>query len=273
MSLSDRFVEGIKNINKVFLIVLIPIVLDVFQLLLYQHIFKTSYIPASRSFIIKVGFIPVPPEASYLLEDFPSVLLKYNANGSTGIINELSLFNILLTVTYLLISSFISSGYLSVVSEAGKGKVRIRDFFILGNKLWFKFFILGVFYIVPIALILYRKEFIILEFVWMVFVYVPYSLTVDNKGIIESFKRALHILVYNLGATIKLALFLGVIFSLLGIVVLPLASQGLSGIIMDIAIISYLGTVANKVVLEVYRDLSNASSRTEVLSPQDSSNI
>jgi len=256
MSLGNMFSSGIKFINKLLWIILIPIALDLWQLFAHQYFFKTDYSPIKRLFSLKVGIISSPPSINFILEDFPPVLFQYNSNGLKGIIHEVSLFNVFFMLTIILITSFIHSGYLSVLGVKAEGKISIKDFFIMGNRNWFKFFILHLIQYIPVILILFAKEFIVLGFIFVLFFYVQYSIVVDAGKISENFIKGMSFLFSNLGLTIKMALYFGFIFSLLSILIYLLTSFSTIGIVLDIIIIAYFGAAVNRAVLQIYTEKS-----------------
>ena len=130
MSISEKFREGCRFIrNKILWIILIPIVIDLANLLFWQKVYHAAYYPIKKLFMIKFGFIGAPPSVNFILEDFPSFLFKYDSNGVSGIINRLSLFNVALFITVMLIRSFLNSGYMSIVGTNYVEEVRIADFF------------------------------------------------------------------------------------------------------------------------------------------------
>lgn len=254
MSLGEMFSSSRKFINKFFWIILIPIALDLCQLFAHEYFFKAEYIPIKRLFSIKLGIISSPPSVNFILEDFPPVLFQYNNNGLKGIIHEVSLFNVFFMLSITLITSFIQSGYLSVLGIEEEGKISIKDFFTMGNKNWFKFFVIQLVQYIPVILILYAREFIVLGFLFILFFYVQYSIVVDKGKISDNFLKGMSFLFSNLGLTIKMALYFGFIFSLLSILVYILTSFSTVGIIIDIIIIAYFGAVVNKTVLKVYTE-------------------
>jgi len=227
MPLGEMFSSGRKFINKLLWIILIPIALDLWQLFAYEYFFKTSYFPIKRLFSLKVRLISSPPSVNFILEDFPSVLVQYN-----------------------------NSGYLSILGGKADSNISIKDFFILGNKNWFKFFILHLIQYIPVILILFAKEFIVLGFVFILFFYVQYSIIVDQGKISDNFLSGMLFLFSNLGLTIKMALYFGLIFSLLSIFIYALTSFSTIGIIIDIIIIAYFGAAVNRTVLQVYTEKS-----------------
>ncbi|KOA18847.1 hypothetical protein CLHOM_27860 [Clostridium homopropionicum DSM 5847] len=256
MPLGDMFSSGRKFINKFLWIILIPIALDLWQLFAHEYFFKTNYIPIKRLFSLKLGIISSPPSVNFILEDFPPVLLQYNSNGLKGIIYEVSLFNVFFMITIILITSFINSGYLSVLGGKEEGKIFIKDFFIMGNKNWFKFFVLHLIQYIPVILILFAKEFMVLGLLFILFFYVQYSIVIDEGRISENFIKGMSFLSNNLRLTIKMALYFGFIFSLLSILVYVLTSFSTVGIVLDIIIVAYFGAVVNRAILQVYTEKS-----------------
>ncbi|MFL0266636.1 hypothetical protein [Candidatus Clostridium radicumherbarum] len=253
MSISERFSNGCRFIaEKILWIIIIPIALDLTNLLSWEKIYHTAYNPLQKIFMIKLGFIGAPPSVNYLLEDFPAPLFKYDSSGFSGILNRFGIFNVSFFITVILILSFLHSGYMSIVGSDSEEKASRRDFFIKGNKNWHKFFLLDCIIWFPLLLMVFNKNFILLSFVSVIFVYVQYSFVKDEVGIKENFKLGIKFLFNNLGLTVKLAIYLGLIFSLLSLIIFPLTRLGNVGVIIDIVICAYLGTGANRLVLEVY---------------------
>jgi hypothetical protein len=252
MNISERFSDGFKFITERLWIIFIPILLDLANLFSWKKVYHTVYIPAEKMFMIKLGFIGAPPSVNFMLEDFPSTLLKYDNNGLSGIINKFSLFNAALFLTVMLVTSFLNSGYMSIIGTSYKEKVSIGDFFVKGNKKWAKFFLLDIITWFPIILTIYDRDFTFLSYVNIIFVYVKYSFVTDEVSILKNFKLGIAFLINNLVLTIKMALYFGLSFSLLSLVVLQLARLGTVGIIIDIIICAYVGAVTNKAVLEIY---------------------
>lgn len=254
MRISERFRESFRFITyKILWIILFPILLDLVSLFIWEKIFHTMYNPAEKLFLIKLGFIGAPPSVQFLLEDFPSPLLKYDSSGMTGIINGLTLFNVALLITIMLIISFINSGYMSIIGTSSSEKIKVREFFIKGNKRWHKFFILGCLSWIPMLITIFNRDFMFLSFISVIFVYVKYSFVIDEVGILENFKLGILFLFKNFGLTIKMALYFGLIFSLISLVVLPIARFGNIGVVIDIVICAYLGACVNRAVMDIYR--------------------
>lgn len=253
MSISEKFREGCRFIrNKILWIIFIPIVIDLANLLCWQKVYHAVYYPIQKLFMIKFGFIGAPPSVNFILEDFPTALFKYDSNGVSGIINRLSLFNVALFITVMLIVSFLNSGYMSIVGTNHVEKVRIADFFIKGNRKWHKFFLLECITWLPITLMVINKNFMFFSFVSVIFVYVKYSFIVDEASILENFRLGIVFLFNNLGLTMQMALYFGVIFSLISLVAFLMLNLGSIGIIIDIVICAYFGAGTNRAVLEIY---------------------
>ncbi|QAA32454.1 hypothetical protein [Clostridium manihotivorum] len=253
MNISERFRSGLKFITgKALWIISIPILLDLTNLFMKEKLYHSVYKPAEKIFLFKIGFISAPPSVAYLLEDFPTTLLKYDSNGLTGIISRISLFNVALTITILLILSFISSGYMSVLGTSLEEKVRIKDFFVKGNKNWHKFFLLNLICFVPLILIALNEVFIVLAFINVIFVYVPYSFAVDDVKFLQHLKLGIRFLFINLALSIKMAIYFGLIFSFFSVFTCVFARMGTIGVIVDIIFVSYLGACTNRAILEIY---------------------
>ena len=262
MAVTEKLYEQFKAIHKVIWIILLPVILDIKELSLFERIFKSEYMPVAKLFNVKLGFISAPPSIRYFLEDFPSLIFQYNSSAFRGVINQINLTNLLLLLAVLLVTSFLDSGYLAVISQAGHKKVTFKDFLREGNKLWFKFFILNLLGVIPILLILIKKElgYGYFGLVFLPLVYVQYSIVVDDVSLIDNFKLGIGFLFENLGLTIKMAFTFGVFFSLVGIGIYPLASMGFKGIVLGAIITAYFGAVINKAVLEIYREVSEKRS-------------
>ncbi|AKL95925.1 hypothetical protein CACET_c24800 [Clostridium aceticum] len=254
MKLDGKFQGGFNYINKNLWIILIPIILDVVTLLTYQQIYRMEYIPIRQIFTFKIGIISAPPSVQFILEDFPSLILQYNHSGFRGIINELTLFNVLLAGTLLLLISFIQGGYLGILSGISAKDVRVKDFFVLGNRLWLKFFLLQTLLMYPIFLMLVSRGFIYLTIINVIFFYVKYVIVVDEGTLLENFRTGVAFFWDHIGLSIKMAFYFGFIFSLLSIVIYPAAAGGLVGMVFAITLTAYFGAIVNKAVLEVYRE-------------------
>jgi hypothetical protein len=258
MAITEKLMEQFKAIHKVIWIILLPVILDIGELSLFERIFKSEYEPVSKLFNLKIGFISAPPSVRYILEDFPSLIFQYNSSAFRGVINQINLTNLLLILSVLLVTSFLDSGYLAVISQAGYKRVTFKDFLRDGNKLWFKFFILTLLGVIPMLLVLIKKElgYGYFGLVYVLLVYVKYSIVVDDVSLINNFKLGISFLFENLGLTIKMAFSFGVFFSLVGICIYPLAAMGSKGIVLGAIITAYFGAVINKAVLEIYREIS-----------------
>ncbi|KNF09396.1 hypothetical protein CLPU_3c01740 [Gottschalkia purinilytica] len=260
MRLTDKLIESIKSLNKSLWIIIVPILLDLHKFFLYNKIFNTTYTPTSKLFLIKIGIVSIPPSIKFIFEDLPSYLFEYNNMKLSGVVNSFSLFNVSLLILVTLILSFINGGYLSIVNKLNKEKSSIKDFFILGNKVWFKFFIVDIISIIPIALFIMNRDFaflsVIFAVIFLLLFYLKYSFVADNLSFIDHCKKSILVLSNNLKMTLKVIFFPSVIFSVLSIPIYLLLRLGTIGIIFDIIIFSYMGTVVNKVVLDVYKNIS-----------------
>jgi len=107
-------------------------------------------------------------------------------------------------------------------------------------------------------LVLIKKElgYGYFSLVFLPLVYVKYSIVVDDVSLIDNFKHGITFLFKNFGLTIKMAFSFGVLFSIVGICIHPLATMGFNGIVIGAIITAYFGTVTNKAVLEIYREIS-----------------
>ncbi len=274
MAITEKLMEQFKAIHKVIWIILLPVILDIGELSLFERIFKCKYEPVAKLFNLKIGFISAPPSIRYMLEDFPSLIYQYNSSAFRGVINQIDLTNLLLLLSVLLVTSFLDSGYLAVISQAGHKRVTFKDFLRDGNKSWFKFFILSLLGVVPILLVLINKElgYGYFGLVFLPLVYVKYSMVVDDVSLIDNFKLGISFLFENLRLTIKMAFSFGICFSLVGICIYPLATLGFQGIVLGAIITAYFGAVINKAVLEIYREISGKRSETIKSFPADTEN-
>jgi hypothetical protein len=259
MNINEKLSEGYNFINKTLWIIAFPILLDLVELLSYNKLFHTVYVPAKKLFSIKIGLISQPPSVKYILEDFPSAFFQYNNNILTGIFTKVSLFNVLFIITASLIISFLESGYMSVIGCADD-EINIKKFFIEGNKNWFKFYIFDCIMYIPLLLMLINYSFIFLSFVMIIFSFVKYSIVVDEGNILDNYKIGIEFFFCNLGWIIKIALYFGVLFSMLSMVIYAIAGLGTGGVVIDIFIFAYLGAGVNKMLLEGYREIRNSKS-------------
>ncbi|WP_088186857.1 hypothetical protein [Desulfosporosinus sp. FKA] len=261
MAITEKLGEQFNAIHKVIWIILLPVILDIGELYLYERIFHWEYMPVIKQFSLKLGFISAPPSLRYILEDFPSLIFQYNTGTFRGVITQINLANMLLLLSVVLVTSFLDSGYLAVISQAGRKRVTCKDFFIEGNRLWFKFFILALLKVIPILLALIKKELAYFSLVTVVFVYVQYSIVVDNVSLKDNFKLGISFLFNNLGLSFRMGFSFGFLFSLVGICMCFLTRAGFNGIVLGSMITGYFGAVMNKAVLEIYREVSEKQSK------------
>ncbi|MGE5629057.1 MAG: hypothetical protein ACM3X7_13285 [Solirubrobacterales bacterium] len=255
MSITEKFKECCRFIkNKMLWVILIPALMDIANLLIWERMFHKVYIPAEQIISFKIGVTGTPPSINYLLQDFPSVLIKNDANVFSGIFTRLNLYNISLLLSIILISSFLVSGYMGTISLNSLEKSGLRKFFIDGNKRWHKFFIMNLITTISICLILINRDYMFIYFAFVIFFYVPYSFVADNVGVIQNFKLGISFLFNHLGITVRMALVVGIIFSFLSFFAFIVVKIGTLGIIIDILIFSFLGAAVNRMVYEVYTD-------------------
>ena len=141
MNLKGILKESIKSINKSIWIILIPCIIDIINLISYEKIFNTKYIPASDMISFKMGIISAPPSVKHMVKNFPSPLLECKNGVFIGIINELTLFNILLFLTFVCLMSFIQAGYLGSINNIKNENCCLKDFIYFANKFWYRLFL------------------------------------------------------------------------------------------------------------------------------------
>lgn len=257
MKLFNMLIEGYRKIIKIIWIALIPIGINLVSYMLYINSFNLSYRGVDKSFVLKLGIMQAPPSVKFILEDFPTLLYSYNSEyGMTGIASELNMFNCFLLLTIILIQSFLTSGYMGCIERAGIERVTPISFFTLGNKNWFKYFVLSLVYHVPMLLCLTGIMPRGLLFFLVFTMFIEYTIVVDNLPIKQTFSKGLRIFVNNIILVIKMAVCYGLIFSLTSIILLPLSRSGVMGIIIVITVVNILGIGVNKAVLEIYRKIS-----------------
>ena len=257
MRLGEKLEDGFDFLIKTLWIVLIPIILDISNLLVFQQTFKTKYIPLQNTVFYRLGIISAPPSFRFIQQDFPRALLDFDLTlGLRGVINELTSFNILLGITVLLISSFLHSGYLGVLSKREGELVSVRDFFICGNSRWLKFFIFKVVLIIPIILYFLDRSLGFMILFNVIYFYVPYVIVVEERNIVDSFIRGIAFLFNHFWLSIKMAFYFGLIISLAGMLFFVTQEMGIPKIIVGIPLTAYLGVAVNKAVLEIYREVS-----------------
>ncbi|MGY0374711.1 hypothetical protein [Clostridium sp. JNZ J1-5] len=258
MDLTYNLKYGFKLVKKFWWLIFVPTLLDFTPLLISENLLEMNYNPSlNKLFVVKFGTISAPPSISYILEDFPKLFLNLNINvGLSRLISSINLYNIFLILSFILITSFLLSGYLACIEKCNLEKITFKDFFILGNKYWIKFFILSVINQLVIILVYIHIGFIIVLFLLSILYYVKYSIVVDNCSLIGSFKNGINIFIENLGTTIKLALYYGFIFSFISLFIFQLIKTGNIGVILSIIIVNFFGMAINASVLQIYRELS-----------------
>ncbi|WP_105619333.1 hypothetical protein [Vallitalea okinawensis] len=267
ISLTEVFNKSLKK--NILILALIPFIQNTTHLLLYQWIYDIPYIPTSNLFTIKLGWISAPPEASYLYEQFPSIFYN-NHNGHVQTIFQLDIaLTIGIILLSILITSFIRSFYLCYLRAANIDNINLPKIFDEAYSRWFKFFLLELiimsgFYISALteALGLYLFVYIPLAFA---FCYIHYGLVLDRPmSLKDHLGSAYTVLKNNFMLTIKLGLFIGLLFSLTTPIIYILGHMDTIGIIGGIIIISILGVYANMTVLKVYDKLRKESDQESV---------
>lgn len=262
MNLSDRLRDAFQYTSKNLLLALIPILMDIITYFVYITVTGLDYSLQGQAFVLKFGIISAPPSVGFLLDNFPSILPKFNTNfGEIGLLNEITLFNIFVSICYILFISYMTSCYMNYLEKINRVKLNIIDFFKEGNANWFSYFILGLLNFVVLILCKIDSVFSLLLLPLILLYYVQYSIVIDNGySVLDNFITGVRVLLSNLGATIKMAICFGPLISLCGIIVFPVLSTGKLGMIIAISLVDFIGVIVNKAVLESYREFSSNAS-------------
>lgn len=252
MSIGDKYFESMKKLRKYLWLILIPVGMDMFNLILNEYIYKIKYTPVNRFITLKIGLIDTPPSVRFLLEDFPSPLFSFKNNMISGMLTRIDIFTITLIITIMLLTSYLKGIYLVSLKKIGEEKFSMKEFFMIDNHIWGKLFAYKIITAIPIILMMKDRSFILLTFILIFFVYVEYSIVLDNVSLLRNFQRGIGFLFNNFGLTVKIAFFVGLIYSLLSVVVYPIATIGNAGVLLDAVIMSYFGIGINKTVVEIY---------------------
>jgi len=257
MDLNEKLSFAYKEINRKMLIILIPIILDIINYYSYLSILKNNYSPPNKFFLFKFGVISAPPSINYILENFPSVFFNFNTSyGNTGLLCRITYFTFLVSILYTLIAAFVKSFYMSYLEKLPEEKPTLIALLIEGNKNWPKYFILSMLNTTVILLSFNSSEFLFLFLPLILLYYVQYSIVVDKELTFkENLSKSINVLLGNLKTSLIMAIWYGVLLSLLSFFIFPLCHRGTGGIIISIVLLSYFGTVINKAVLEVYRGI------------------
>ncbi|WP_315120358.1 hypothetical protein [uncultured Clostridium sp.] len=254
MSVSNKYSESLGKLNKCIWVILIPILLDSLDLMFNWLIYKIKYIPTPNIFKIKIGLMHTPASVRFLLEDFPTSIFSLKNNMVSGLLTNIDLFTICLAITVFLVISYFTGVYLVTLSKIGEEDFSLKEVFMLDNRIWRKLFLYRLITIIPIILFMIDRTFLVTAFILIFFVYVEYSIILDKGSILTNLKKGVNFLLNNIGLTIKIAFYCGLIFSLLSVIVFPIANLGIFGIIVDIIIMAYFGTAFNKTIMEIYRN-------------------
>lgn len=261
MNLKSKLVNGYKEALKTVWILVIPVLIDLSGFFVNSNLLKRQYHGINDIFTIKLGVISAPPSVQYILENFPTILYSYNTKyGVSGIITEMNLFNLFISLSVISIISFLKSGYMGCIEKSGRDKVALLDLFVLGNKNWFKYFVLMLIYNIPMFFLFFTDKIpgllFVMFFVFVAIYYVQYSIVVDDISLRENFSKGTSVLFDNFGLTVKMAIIYGLALSPVSILIFPLSRIGTPGIGISIIIVSILGLGVNKAVIEIYRELS-----------------
>jgi len=244
-------------LNKLWWAILIPIVLDIQYLFSYLFLFKTDYIGNADIFQIKLGFISSPPSLAFFFNDFYNTFFSYNDNlGHQGLLNRsLDLLFLFQLLSMVLLVSLLKSFYFCYLNEVKEdSKFSLKHILSLTNKHWHKFLFLES---IGILAVLYSTSvFFFYAIISIIFLYVEYSIVVDDLSLLGALKQSVKVLFSNFWRTIFLGIKLGLLMSLFSFIILEIGRQGVFGVFAAIVITAFLGMISNKVVMEVYRGFS-----------------
>lgn len=255
MNLKGIFKESIKSINKSIWIILIPCIIDIINLISYEKIFNTKYIPASDMISFKMGIISAPPSVKHMIKNFPSPLLECKNGAFIGIINELTLFNILLFLTFVCLMSFIQAGYLGSINNIKNENCCLKDFIYFANKFWYRLFLLDLICYIPFFLGFIDEDFMWISILYMPFFYAKYTIVAENISLILGLKESVKVLIDNFGLTIKMMFQCGVLYLPISCAVYIFSYLGNFGMGFSIFIVNYFGVCVNKTIFEIYKNL------------------
>lgn len=239
--------EDIKE--NIIRIISIPIVIDIIFLFTYKGIFKTEFVPSISLINFKIGSIGLPPSGAFLIGNFPGNIDKY-------LLTNLSLELLLKYLIFILIFTFVISGYSSLIIYSKQASLGM--FFREGFNNWNKIFIVYMPNYVLSLVFITDSPFNVLVFIMsmvynlLIFYMVP-SIIYHKKNILKSYYYSFRMLMDNLGETIKLMLLFDFYFLLLNSVVFILIKLlGNIGLYISIVAIAYLGVISNKSFIKLY---------------------
>jgi hypothetical protein len=201
------------------------------------------------------SIISAPPSVRYLIKNFPSPLLEYKNGAFLGIINELTLFNILLFFTVICFISFIEGGYLGSINDIKNKSCSLKDFIYFGNKFWCRLFLLNLICYIPFLLGFIDEAFVWISILYMPFFYIEYLMVVEDISLISGLKESINVLMNNFSITIKMMLQCGVLYVPISCAVYIFSYLGYFGMGFSIFIVNYFGVCVNKTVFEIYKNL------------------
>lgn len=255
MNLREIFKESIRSINKSIWIIFIPCILDILDLICYEKIFNTKYMPHLDIISFQMGIISAPPSIRHMIKNFPDPLFEYKNGAFLGIINELTLFNLFIFLTFICFMSFVNGGYLGIINNISDKRASFRDFIILGNKFWSRLFILDIINFIPFLLVFIDKNFIWICILYIPFFYVRYIMIADDIPLILALKKSLNVLIDNFKLTIKMMFQCGILYLPISVVIYFISQLDYFGIVFSIFIVNYFGVCINKTVFEIYKNL------------------
>lgn len=242
--------EGFEELkDKILIIVCVPLLVDILGLILYGKIFNEKFERSMNFINFKFGVIGVPPSASYLIDGFPSELGIYL---STTLNTEF----LLTYLIFILIMTFIISGYGSLLVNSQKASIKI--FFRDGFKNWNKFFIVYcpnyIFAILYMIESPYKWLALVVSFIYnIVIFYIVPVLIIDYENIAKSYSKSFRMLINNLSKTIGLLFEMSICFLVLNIPVSILVNSfGYIGVYISIIPIITLGIISNRSFIKLY---------------------
>lgn len=235
--------------EKILVIICIPVLLDIFSLILYKKVFGENFESYINFINFKLGAIGKPPSSSYLIDGFPSELSIYLST-------TLNLEFFLKYLIFILIMTFIIGGYGSLLVNSKNSSIGM--FFKEGFKNWNKFFIAYLpNYIITVLYMIespYRWLALLISFIYniVIFYMIP-ALILDYENLAKSYSNSFRMLMNNLGKTIRLLFKFCVYFLVLNIPIsIIVNSFGYIGVYISIIPIITLGVISNKSFIKLY---------------------
>ena len=258
MNISKHLSSTVSLLSKIWWVMLIPFMLDLSTLLSYHLILKTEYVfQSSEVFTLKVGFVGSLPSISYFIKDMGDIFYNHsNHYGYQGLLArnmDILLFMQILSAT--LVISLLKSFYLNSLNQINSDtSFNFKKVLAKTNKHWHKYLILHG---IGTYVLIQSFNFLILYFlISLIFIYVDYSIVVDDLPLYKALGKSASIFFSNFFGTIILAFVVGLSLSPFSFIFYSLARQGSIALVGALALMAFLGTIASKVIMEVYRDFS-----------------